>query len=138
MASARLRKIVGDLRASPSRTALVALSIAIGVTAVGMVAGARTLMLRTLDASRDEGRFPSATLRAEAFPPDALAAVLGVPGVVDAEARRVVGARLLGDGTLSKPSASSYLRSGLASGNSVLEPGVDSAKPGDIRTDAVR
>jgi putative ABC transport system permease protein len=99
MASARLRKIVGDLRASPARTALVVLSIAIGVTAVGMVAGARTLMLRTLDASRDEGRFPSATLRAEAFPPDALAAVLGVPGVADAEARRVVGARLLGDGT---------------------------------------
>jgi len=96
MGSARWRKIVGDLRVSPGKTALVVLSIAIGVTAVGMVAGARSLMLRTLDASRDEGRFPSATLRAESFPVSAPAAVRGVPGVADAEARRVVGARLLG------------------------------------------
>ena len=43
MASARARKIAGDLRASRSRTVLVLLSIAIGVTAVGMVAG--TLMV---------------------------------------------------------------------------------------------
>ena len=97
MSSARARKILGDLRASPGRTVLVTLSIAVGVTAVGMVTGARSLMLRTLDASRDEGGFASATLRAESFPPDALAAVRGVPGVADAEARRVVGARLLGD-----------------------------------------
>ena len=99
MGSARARKILGDLRSSPGRTALVILSIAIGVTAVGMVAGARSLMLRTLDASRDEGLFPSATLRAESFPAAAPAAVRGVPGVADAEARRVVGARLLGEGT---------------------------------------
>jgi putative ABC transport system permease protein len=99
MASARARKIVGDLRASPGRTVLVTLSIAIGVAAVGMVAGARSLMLQTLDASRAEGRFPSATLRAESFPPAAPAAVRGVPGVADAEARRVVGARLLGEGS---------------------------------------
>jgi putative ABC transport system permease protein len=95
MASARARKIVGDLRVSPGRTVLVTLSIAIGVTAVGMVAGARSLMLRTLDASRDEGRFPSATLRAESFPPGALDVARGVPGVADAKARRVVGARLV-------------------------------------------
>jgi len=99
MGSARLRKIVGDLRVSPGRTLLVTLSIAIGVTAVGMVAGARSLMLRTLDASRDEGRFPSATLRADSFPADALVAARGAPGVADAEARRVVGARLVRDGT---------------------------------------
>jgi len=99
MGSARARKIVGDLRASPGRTVLVTLSIAIGVTAVGMVAGARSLMLQTLDASRDEGRFPSATLRAESFPPKALAAVRSSPGVGDAEARRVVGAHLLEQGT---------------------------------------
>ena len=88
MGSARARKIVGDLRASPGRTVLVTLSIAIGVAVVGMVAGARSLMLRTLDASRDEGRFPSATLRAESFPPDALVAVRGVPGVAEPGASR--------------------------------------------------
>ena len=98
MGSARARKVVGDLRASPGRTVLVTLSIAIGVTAVGMVAGARSHMLRTLDASRDEGEFPSATLRAESFPPGASVTVRGVPGVADVEARRVVGARLLEQG----------------------------------------
>ncbi|MGH3142479.1 MAG: ABC transporter permease, partial [Gaiellales bacterium] len=95
MGSARARKIVGDLRSSPGRTVLVILSIAIGVAVVGMVAGARSLMLRTLDASRDEGAFPSATLRAQSLPPDALDTARSVPGVVDAEARRVVGTRLL-------------------------------------------
>lgn len=98
MATARARKIVGDLRSSPARTVLVILSIAIGVAVVGMVAGARSLMLRTLDASRDEGRFPSATLRVESLPSDALAVARGTTGVVDAEVRRVVGARLLRDG----------------------------------------
>ena len=99
MGSARVRKIIGDLRSSPGRTVLVILSIAIGVAVVGMVAGARSLMLRTLDASRDEGAFPSATLRAQSLPPDALETARSVPGVVDAEARRVVGARLLEDGS---------------------------------------
>jgi putative ABC transport system permease protein len=99
MASARLHKVVGDLRASTGRTVLVTLSIVVGVAAVGVVAGARSLMLDTLDESRDEARFPSATLRAEAFPPEALAAVRGVAGVADAEARRVVGAHLLDQGS---------------------------------------
>ena len=99
MGSARVRKVIGDLRSSPGRTVLVVLSIAIGVAVVGMVAGARSLMLRTLDASRDEGAFPSATLRAQSLPPDAVETARSVPGVVDAEARRVVGARLLEDGS---------------------------------------
>ena len=42
MGSARVRKIIGDLRSSPGRTVLVILSIAIGVAVVGMVAGARS------------------------------------------------------------------------------------------------
>jgi putative ABC transport system permease protein len=98
MGSARARKILGDLRASPSRTVLVTLSIAVGVIAVGMVAGARSLMLNTLDVSRDEGAFPSATLRAESFPPGALAAVRSLAGVADAEARRTVGVRVVDGG----------------------------------------
>jgi putative ABC transport system permease protein len=99
MGSARARKIAGDLLASRSRTVLVTLSIAIGVTAVGMVAGARSLMLRTLDATRDEAAFPSATLRAESLPSRLLPAVRGVPGVADAETRRVVGARVVEGGS---------------------------------------
>lgn len=92
--SARLHKIGGDVRASRSRTALVALSIAVGVAAVGTVVGARSLMLRSLDESRDEAAFPSATLLTEPFVPPVVAAVRRVPGVAGVEARRVVGAQV--------------------------------------------
>ena len=95
MASARLRKIAGDLRASRTRTVLVTLSIATGVAAVGIVAGARSLMLRTLDASRAQGAFPSATLLADSIPSRLLPAVRRVPGVDDAELRRAVGTRVV-------------------------------------------
>jgi putative ABC transport system permease protein len=95
MRSARVGKIVGDLRASRSRTVLVTLSIATGVAAAGMVAGARSLMLRTLDASRHEGAFPSATLLADAIPPRLLRAVKQTAGVEDAELRRSVGTRVV-------------------------------------------
>jgi len=68
MRSARLGKILGDLRASTGRTVVVVLSITVGVTAVGMVVGARSLMLRALDESRREGAFASATLYTDPFP----------------------------------------------------------------------
>jgi putative ABC transport system permease protein len=99
MRSARVGKIVGDLRASRSRTVLVTLSIATGVAAVGMVAGARSLMLRTLDSSRDEGAFPSATVLADAIPSRLLPEVKHVEGVEDAELRRAVGTRVVAGGT---------------------------------------
>lgn len=91
---ARARKVAGDLGASRSRTVLVSLSIALGVTAVGTVVGARTLMLRSLDASRVQGAFPSATLLTEPFAPGLFREVRRVRGVEDAEARRVVGAQV--------------------------------------------
>jgi putative ABC transport system permease protein len=93
--SARVGKIVGDVRASRGRTVLVTLSIAAGVTAVGMVAGARSLMLRTLDSTRAQGAFPSATVLADSIPSRLLPAVRRVTGVEDAELRRAVGARVL-------------------------------------------
>lgn len=94
--SARGRKILGDLRASKPRSALVGLSIAVGVAAIGMVTGARAMMLRSLDESRREGAFPSATLTADAIPPRVLARVHSVPGVSAAELRHVIGARAAG------------------------------------------
>src|SRR2546421_8120511 len=99
MRPARVSKILGDLRASRTRTVLVTLSIATGVTAVGMVAGARSLMLRTLDASREEGAFPSATLLADSIPSGLLPAVRRAPGVADAELRRAVGTLVVERGT---------------------------------------
>jgi putative ABC transport system permease protein len=98
--SAATRKVVGDLRADLTRTTLVALAIAVGVTALGMVLGSRELMRRTLDASAREGAFASASFRTDDFDASLPAFVRSVPGVVRAEARRVVDARVsTGDGT---------------------------------------
>ena len=45
MRSPRWRKVLGDLWSNKTRTILVVMSIAIGVFAIGMIAGARVLML---------------------------------------------------------------------------------------------
>jgi len=91
--NARSRKVLGDLRANKPRAVLVGLSIAVGVAAIGMVTGARAMMLRSLDASRHEGAFPSATLTADTIPPRLLTEIRSVPGVDVAELRHVVGVR---------------------------------------------
>jgi putative ABC transport system permease protein len=95
--NARGRKVLGDVRASKARAALVGLSIAVGVAAIGMVTGARAMMLASLDDSRREGAFPSATLTADAIPPRVLTRVRDLPGVGAAELRHVVGARADGE-----------------------------------------
>jgi putative ABC transport system permease protein len=91
---ARLRKVLGDLRASKARTALVGLSIAIAVTAIGMVAGARTMVLESLDRSRDKAHFASATFLTDGFGADVIRRLRSIPEVRDAEAKRIVTARL--------------------------------------------
>src|SRR5207253_10842961 len=91
--NARSRKVLGDLRANKPRAVPVGLSIAVAVAAIGMVTGARAMMLRSLGASRHEGAFPSATLTADAIPPRLLPQVRSLPGVDVAELRHVVGVR---------------------------------------------
>jgi putative ABC transport system permease protein len=92
--SVRARKVVGDLGASKARSALVVLSIAIGVTAVGTVVGARALMGDSLAAAQEQGRFPAATLRTDPLDPELLARLRELPGVEALEARRLVAVRL--------------------------------------------
>jgi putative ABC transport system permease protein len=94
--SARAAKVAGDLRASTPRTALVSLSIAVGVAAVGTVAGARATMLHSLDRGREEARFGSATFRVSGVVPQIVARVRAVPGVDAAVARHAVGVRVDG------------------------------------------
>jgi putative ABC transport system permease protein len=98
--SVRLRKILGDVRANKPRSVLVGLSIAVGVAAIGMVTGARAMMLNALDDSRSEGAFASATLTADAIPPQLVGQVRRLPGVNAAGLRYVVGARAAG-GTMT-------------------------------------
>jgi putative ABC transport system permease protein len=91
---ARLRKVLGDLRASKARTTLVGLSIAIAVTAIGMVAGARAMVLESLHRSRDQAHFASATFVTDGFGASVIRRVRSTPTVRDAEAKRIVTARL--------------------------------------------
>ena len=92
--SARVRKVAGDLSASKARSALVVLSIAIGVTAVGTVVGARALMADALANAREQGRFPAATLVTDPLDPPLLARLRALPGVEALEARSLVSVRL--------------------------------------------
>jgi putative ABC transport system permease protein len=92
--SARLRKIGGDLGSNKPRTALVTVSIVVGVAGLGMVVGARTLMLDSLSASAKEAAFASATFRTDPFGSALLERVRTVPGVAGAEARRIVAPRI--------------------------------------------
>jgi len=92
--NARMQKVLGDLRASKARTALVGLSIAVGVAAVGTVAGARAMMLQSLHDSRNEARFASATFVTDPLDARLVDRVRRLPGVEAAQARRIVTARL--------------------------------------------
>ena len=112
--SVRIRKVAGDLAASRARSALVVLSIAVGVTAIGTVVGARALMGDALDAAREEARFPSATLVTDPLDSALVERLRGLPGVEALEARRVLRARL-GDGRqLTLTAASSWEHARLA------------------------
>ncbi len=92
--AARLRKVLGDLRASKPRTALVGLSIAVGVIAIGMVAGARAMMLESLHRSRAQAHFASATFLTDGFGDGVVRRVRSIPAIRDAEAKRIVTPRL--------------------------------------------
>src|SRR3990170_4068752 len=61
MLSPRWRKVVQDLVANKTRTALVVLSIAIGVFAVGMIAGTDVILSRDLDSNYMQAN-PSAAI----------------------------------------------------------------------------
>ncbi len=70
------------------------LSIAVGVFAVGTIAGANALLRDGLREKYLASRPASATISASAFGDDLVEAVRGMPGIADAEARRSVTVRL--------------------------------------------
>lgn len=87
MFAPRWRKVLGDLGANLTRTALAVLSIAVGVFAIGMVAGANELMQRDVAASY--GRVNPGAIQVRIWPgfdDELLATVRRTPGVAAAEA----------------------------------------------------
>jgi putative ABC transport system permease protein len=92
----RWRKVWRDLWANKTRTLLVLLSIAVGVTAIGMVMGAQIIVDESLPAAYAAVNPASATIYSLAtFDEDVVAAVEEMPEVGEAEGRRFTAVRFL-------------------------------------------
>lgn len=92
--SPRFEKIAGDLKESPARVFLVMLSVLIGTAALLTALAARTVLEREIAASYAAGRPAAVIFTLNDVDVALLAAVRKRPGVVDADARRLVRARV--------------------------------------------
>jgi putative ABC transport system permease protein len=85
---------VRDLGVARTRTVLVVLSIAVGVFAVGTIAGSNALLQQGLREAYAASLPASATFATSPFGDDVVNMVRGLRGVAEAEARRSVTVRL--------------------------------------------
>jgi putative ABC transport system permease protein len=91
MGSVRWRKVLRDFGSYRGRTAAVVASIAVGVFAIGTIAGANALLDAAFTDAYEEGSPAAVTLyTAAGFDPDLVEAVGRMDGVEVAEARRTV------------------------------------------------
>jgi putative ABC transport system permease protein len=90
----RWKKVLRDLFANRTRTALVVLSIAVGVFAFGTILAARVILYDALRSSFLAVNPASATILTEPFDDDLVDAARNAPGVAEAEGFRVVSARI--------------------------------------------
>ena len=65
MLSPRWRKVLGDLLSNKTRTLLVVLSIAVGVFAVGMIAGSQIMLAHDMSAANDASNPFSASINTD-------------------------------------------------------------------------
>ncbi|MBI4277759.1 MAG: ABC transporter permease, partial [Armatimonadetes bacterium] len=92
--SPRWRKVASDLWGNRTRTILVVLSIAVGVFAVGMIAGSSVIMTRDLRAAYAATNPSSGQIYTrDAFDEDLVNAIRRMRGVREAEGRRTVAVR---------------------------------------------
>lgn len=94
MISPRWRKVFRDLWGNKVRTLLVVSSIAVGIFAVGLIAGTNVLLSRELTQSYLSVNPASAVLYTDAFDEELVNVVRRMPEVRDAEGRRSVTVRL--------------------------------------------
>jgi putative ABC transport system permease protein len=90
----RWKKVLRDLFANRTRTALVVLSIAVGVFAFGTILATRFILYDTLRSSFLAINPASATITTEPFDDDLVDAVRNVPGVAEAEGFRAISIRI--------------------------------------------
>lgn len=94
MIPTRWRKVMRDLWSNKTRTTLVLLSIAVGVTAIGMVLGSQKIVDESLPEAYAAVNPASGTLYAlSTFDDDMVEAIVSMPEVGQAEGRRFVNVR---------------------------------------------
>jgi putative ABC transport system permease protein len=94
MLGTRWQKVFADLWRQRVRTLVVALAIAVGVYAVGVVLNTRELVVREYRSDQDGARLASAVLYTYPFEDDLAERIAEMPGVAAAEGRRVVDTRI--------------------------------------------
>jgi putative ABC transport system permease protein len=96
----RWRKVLHDLTGSLSRTALVVISIAVGVFSIGVIVGAYVIISHDMSASYATNNPMNVELRTEDFNNSLIKTVQDMSGVKQAEGRRVftMQARIPGTG----------------------------------------
>ena len=90
----RWKKVFSDLADNKLRTALVVLSIAVGVLAVGVMGGAYIIISNDMSASYAARNPANIELRTADFDDDLLTTIRNTEGVADAEGRRVSSLRV--------------------------------------------
>ena len=96
MLSPRWHKVIRDIWGNKLRTVLVVLSIAVGVFAVGLIAGTRETAVAALDASWNSTNPASVILYTSYFDEELLYTVRHMPGVGAADAHRATYVRFQG------------------------------------------
>jgi putative ABC transport system permease protein len=89
MIKPRWKKIFADLWSNKTRTLLVVLSIAIGVFAIGMVAQSYLFLIEATDAGYAAINPTSAFIMTSDFDQALVDSIQAMPGVAEAEGRRV-------------------------------------------------
>lgn len=90
MLRTRWRKVLLDLWSHKTRTILVVSAITVGVFAVGLVASAKSILLRELDRGYQASQAASARLYTQPFTDDLVDRIRRIPEVAAAEGRRTV------------------------------------------------
>jgi putative ABC transport system permease protein len=90
----RWRKVLADLWSNKARTLLVIVSIAVGVLAIGVIAGTFAMLSTDLNASYAASNPANITLTTLPFDPGFVDVIRRVEGVAEAEGRRTVTVRV--------------------------------------------
>ena len=90
----RWRKVISDLIDNKARTILVVFSIAVGVFAIGVIAGAYVIISEDLGITYAANNPSNIEIRMSDFDQDILSTVRNFEGIKDVEARRVFNLRM--------------------------------------------